>query len=262
MKKYHFVIILFVSISINGYTCTIIPDSFCKTILKKSNELIVSGVIISKDIDGIDLEVIDVFRGEELRSTIRIWDGTDFDCNGNFSMSASNIGQLNDSIVIVLPKIVAAENTWDVIGDYRRPDPYSYTSKLRLENGIAKGLITGDAIAPPEFNTYSINYDRLLEVITSNWNCTDLISSNKELLPIDNIKYNNPVSDELNIELDDSHKIDNISIYTINGRRVNSVKINSQKYVTIDMENEIPGIYIVQLVNTNRQSRYIKILKT
>src|SRR5687767_15182108 len=58
---------------------------------------------------------------------------SDFDCNGIWSMSASDIGGLYDTIVIILPKIIDIENEWDIIGDFRRPNPRSeeHTSELQ-----------------------------------------------------------------------------------------------------------------------------------
>lgn len=97
------------------------------------DNLIVYGLIATQDQDGLDLNIIEVLRGSESKSQIRIWDGTDFECNGIWDMSAGTIGTIGDTIIISLPRITVNENPWDVIGDYRRPDPYRFTSELTVD---------------------------------------------------------------------------------------------------------------------------------
>lgn len=123
--------------------CSWIPVPFCETSNARPSDAVISGRIINVDMDGIDLEVIDVLRGEEDREIIRIWDGTDWDCNGLFSMAAADLGSVDDSIIVVLPLIDTIENTWDVLGDYRRPDYYEHQTELRITNGVVHGAITG-----------------------------------------------------------------------------------------------------------------------
>ena len=90
--------------------CSFDTKSFCKTINIDIENIVVYGTIISKDDDGLDLEVIEVISGEESKSQIRIWDGKDFDCNGIFDMSTNLIGNINDSIIIFLPRILQVDN--------------------------------------------------------------------------------------------------------------------------------------------------------
>lgn len=145
----------------SAIACSWVPSSFCGTSDLRPNDVVLSGKVVGVDMDGIDLEVIDVLRGMESRDTIRIWDGTDFDCNGLFSMAASNLGELNDSILVVLPLITEVENTWDVIGDYRRPDFFGHTTELRITNGVISGYVWGPAMTP----IWQMAYQHLV----SNW---------------------------------------------------------------------------------------------
>ena len=130
------------------FACSWVPYSFCETSNLRPDDVVISGKVVSVDMDGIDLEVIDVLTGSESRDTIRIWDGTDWDCNGLFSMAASDLGGLNDSIIVILPLITAIENSWDVLGDYRRPDYFGYTPELAITNGMVIGYIWGPAMTP------------------------------------------------------------------------------------------------------------------
>lgn len=135
--------------------CSWIPSSFCATNTSRPDDVVVSGRIVQEDADGIDLAVIHVFKGIETRDTIRIWDGTDFDCNGTFSMAASALGAVGDSIIVILPLITTIENTWDVLGDYRRPDYFGHITELRITNGNVLGFIIGSGSASVENAPYS-----------------------------------------------------------------------------------------------------------
>lgn len=260
MKKIYFIFSILLLLSFDVFSCGFTPETFCKSLEIQSENYIISGKIISIDDDGLDLEIIDVLRGEESKSIIRIWDGTDFECNGNWSMDCSTIGEINESVILLLPKITEIENTWDVIGDYRRPNPYSYISQLKLEDGIAEGLIAGDAIAPDEFNTLSIEYDKLKETILTNGDCEDLTSSTKALLIDNDLTYNNPVNTEINLQFDDLI-LTQVNIYTINGTKVESVPFNNRKSVNIPFENRMSGLYILEIFTLNNHPKYIKIIK-
>ncbi len=121
--------------------------SFCRTVenfeSRYNNTTIVTGVVVSADDDGVDFEIIDVLAGVETRSTVRIWDGTDFDCNGLHSMAVSDFLRVGDRIVINMPLIDQIENPWDVIGDYRMPMPWGLNPILRIVDGMVTGLIVG-----------------------------------------------------------------------------------------------------------------------
>lgn len=261
MKKMQFTMFIVLWVSLNCFACTIIPESFCSFVHLDSNRLIVSGKIISIDDDGLDLEVIDVIRGEETKSIIRIWDGTDFECNGTWSMESSTIGEVNDDVIIVLPQITEVQNGWDVIGDYRTPNPYYYRSSLKIENGIVNGFISGSSIAPPEFNLLSIEYDILKEAIISNEDCNDLISSNRELLIMDNITFTNPIANEIVIQSNDLCDITNVDVYSINGVKLRSESIVNEQYINIPFGIEPSGLYILEISTSKGEVEYLKVYK-
>ena len=175
-KKNFLLISLFLSFSFSGIACSFLSTSFCASIYELPSNVIISGKIVAIDDDGISMEVIDVIRGEELRDTIRIWDGTDFYCNGPFSMAASDIGSVSDLLVISIPKITEIENVWDVIGDYRRPSPYGYTVQLRWENDLVKGYLSGNKYEAPESTVYSLAYDLFVESFSDEMVCGDLVN--------------------------------------------------------------------------------------
>lgn len=131
----------------NSYSCSWGQISFCNTVQhfdSLQNITIVSGVVTSADNDGVDFEVKEVLGGVESRTTLRIWDGTDFDCNGLHSMAANDFLKVGDSLVIMLPMIDDIENPWDQIGDYRMPWPWGSSPFLYIRDGNVVGPIVGD----------------------------------------------------------------------------------------------------------------------
>lgn len=143
-----FFFLAFLAFQQNSYCCSWADVPFCQTIQHEdttiANIIIVSGVVSQSDNDGVDFDVREVIGGVESRSTLRIWDGTDFDCNGLHSMAAADFLKVGDSLVIMLPRIDSIENTWDQLGDYRMPFPYGGNPFLKIENGIVKGKIIGN----------------------------------------------------------------------------------------------------------------------
>ena len=140
-----FIILIFFTISAFHYSfaCSCDTQSFCTTAEHKPDDLVTKVAVLGFSDHAIVLLNIDVIRGVELRDTLYVYDGTDFDCNGIFSMAANQIGNIGDTMLIILPKIDSIENALDVIGDYRMPDWFCYTYKLEISENFIKGYING-----------------------------------------------------------------------------------------------------------------------
>ncbi len=248
------------------YACSFTSGSFCECAGLLDDHLIISGTIISVDEDGIDLEVIDVLRGEESNAVIRIWDGTDFYCNGPWSMAASDIGQVGDVKILTLPKIVETENSWDVVGDYRRPNWYEYLTDLRVIDGQVEGLIRGyvgwdqnnelvysqDYIGQLSYETFATSYTELLDCST--------------MVDVENITtkfqttIENPFTSNLNITLDENFE-GTISIFDLNGVAISEKLIRFQNNVEIDLSFVPNGLYFVRFENEDGLVQVEKVVK-
>ncbi len=259
MKTRSLILLLFIYLPIPLIACSFIPETFCKTMAMFEEDHIISGKIISIDEDGLNLEVIDVLRGEESKEIIRIWDGTDFDCNGNWPMDCSSIGEVGESVLIILPKITEIENPWDVIGDYRRPNPYSFMSQLDIIGDDVEGLIAGNAIAPPEFNVLSFDYEDLAEIILSGGDCMDILSTTDPFDHGDPLRYNNPVLDELYLEVSTTN-LHQIVVYSIQGTILKTIPADHQKEIQIPFQDLPSGQYLVEVTRNNQRPEYIKIV--
>lgn len=95
----------------------------------QETDFIFGGEIIQKGAEFVQIRIIDQFRGNESREIITIWSGTDFDCNGPFSMSANDFGNIGDTILTVTRLIEEAQNIWDVECDYYRSHFCFYSSQ-------------------------------------------------------------------------------------------------------------------------------------
>ena len=88
-------------------------------------------------------------------------------------MAADELGELNETLVIILPKIVEKKNDWEVIGDYRRPDFFGFTPNLKVENGIISGLISGHVNYP--YVEEQANYENFKNSWETSQNCSSVV---------------------------------------------------------------------------------------
>lgn len=230
--------------------CSFIPDSFCKTAAEFSDHIIVSGYISSVDEDGINFEIIKIIRGDETRVNIRIWDGTDFDCNGLHSMAASDFGKVNDSLILILPKIDSLENNWDVLGDYRRPNDYTQSPLLTLQNNEVRGFIQGDVFAPPEYNLFTLPYDLFSDSWLEQNDCTGISTTNESINEPDFSIFPNPSADRIFLSSNKNFNAIDVRIFDQQGMEVMTVK-KAQDQTSLLIDSLIPGLYYLRLEDKN-----------
>lgn len=254
MTKYYLIIFVLIIITLKTFACRFEPLPFCGTIEEFPEDIVVSGTITSKNEKSIDLTIIDLFRGEESKEVIRIWDGTDFDCNGIHSMSTKDIGEGGDTIIIMLPKINEIENEWDVLGDYRRPDPYALTPELGVRNGEVTGSVKG-------WKFDKIPYNEFKENFTKSGDCTSI------LLSVDNndsnatIAVTNPFTTNLLIDLDEALNNVSILLYSSNGKLVFKEELHYRTISNIATGMLPTGLYILEIRNENKSFKRKKLIK-
>ncbi len=243
------------------YACTFDRSSFCYELEFSNEDVVLTGEVVAIDSLGIDFKVIEVLRGEETRSIVRIWNGTDFECNGNFSLAASNIGDLQDTVIIILPRITEKENDWEVIDDYRRPDPYHSTPQLKVEKGYVKGFIQGSSIAPIEYATLVLGLEEFREKILENGDCASIVISTKELETKSSLGFSNPFTDQLNIELPARIGEASLRVYAISGELVFREEVRAQNSIAIAAYDWPSGLYVLEWRTKNQLPQIIKVLK-
>lgn len=258
MKKILLLIVFSFLISSELFACNWTSSSFCATSQSSTfqNDLIVYGKIIAIDNDGIDFEIIDVLRGQENKTIIRIWDGVDFDCNGTFSMAASELGTINNHIIIILPKIAEKKSNWEVIGDYRRPDFFQYTPNLRVENGIVYGLISGIETYP--YSEEQATYENFKNSWNTNNSCSSVVLKT-EKHEIEQLKVLSFPNNKFKIVSNNSSKKE-LSIYNIFGLKIESKFIVNNE-IEIDLSEYSVGIYFINFVFENNEIKTIKLIR-
>lgn len=258
--KFYLAIIFQLSLSLNfAFSCSFIPQSFCKTSEVFEESIIVSGVINSVDDDGINFEILQLLRGDETRSNIRIWDGTDFDCNGPFPMNAARLGNLNDTLILILPKIDSIENTWDIINDYRTPNFYLYAPGLKVEKNTVTGFISGDFLAPPEFNLLSFDYPAFINSWFEIGNCSKIVNTKETDTGIGIVVLSpNPANDFIKLESNENLSRFNIKIFNQLGNEVFSMK-NLNDHSEIPIANLPKGVYYLFVEEKNLKISFVKL---
>lgn len=244
--------------------CSWFPWSFCHTCILRPADAVISGVIVDTLPHAIRLQVLDVFRGTEQRDTITIWDGTDFDCNGIFPMDARGLGLngrfgdttlIGDTIVAVMPVIDSLENSWDVAGDYRRPDYFGYEPNLHVKHDTVRGYIAGPRFSA-DYAVWSIAYSAFKAYwLANNGDCSELVGVDT---PQQRLKiYPTVTGDRFIIETDAPCYA--ASIFSASGVRLMRVEHMAEGNA-VDIGSLPAGLYLAEVIAGERLLR-IKVVK-
>jgi hypothetical protein len=216
----------------------------------------VAAEVVLVDEHGIELKIIKVLEGDETRDTIRVWDGKDFDCNGFHSMSASDIGGVNDTVLIMIEKVdsLNKDTVIEQIGDYKRPFPYGEKPSLVVKNGMINGFITG----PPYVDLVrKLSYKKFIDLWEKNIPCNTWY----ELLSIEN------KATETNINFSNGFLyFENVNdplvvyIFSATGAIISSHECTN--CTELKMTPLKPGIYFIHVKSKNGRTTVFKELVT
>jgi len=245
MKRFFSVLLILICIIQVGVSCSFDPSFFCNTVHSTNFDIVISGVITDVDDDGINVDILTLIRGDESSSNIRIWDGTDWDCNGNVSLAAADFGAVGDSLILCLPQIIDQENDWDVIGDYRRPGTTSNTPYLKVTDNVVTGRISG-YYGSSSGNIYNWNYDTFLASYLAESGCSAIVSTEEQLTHLDVSLYPNPVTDHLNVDISTDRQGLHLSLYSIDGRELLSTPMDDGSQ-QLDLSGYSPGLYLLEV---------------
>jgi hypothetical protein len=242
MKK--ILLFAFLAVSVTAIACSGIPKSFCYVKTLRPNDNVIYGVITVSSGHSIQMNVIHVFSGAETRTTITVWDGTDFNCNGNIPMNAAGLGSVGDSIIAILPLISVPQNTWAVAGDYARPYWLFETVSLSVKMDTVWGYITGAAAAPVFKYRYS-DFKNYWE--THNNDCLALTTDIKK---INEDKIRLSISaDQITVN-SISGELVSVKLYSMDGKLISELPPHIKQELIC---SHLPsGVYILQIgTNTN-----------
>ena len=227
-------IILLASISLS-FACSFAPWTFCDW-AQETEYSIIRGKIVQTFNRGLKLKVLSVYRGNETRQEITIWDGTDFNCTGIYSMAASNMGKEGQTVLVQVAKIDSIENRWEIEGDYRNTKFSANRTSLIQEGNHIIGALT-------EFDDdQRTHIDKIAKVLSK---CVGQGINNPPFMPsgINTLRlFPNPASDFLFIANDDAAEAE-VKVFNILGNLV----IDKTIYIAeegIPVQDLPSGIYV------------------
>ena len=122
--KYTFLFgILIFSLSYKVFPCSIDPSKvpYCKT-ANYGSQLLASGKILKKINRGYIVQLHEVYKGEEERCEIKVFEQKDDDCNGLiFDYKLSLLGNVGDVILFRAHLITTTDTDWAEEGEYYSP---------------------------------------------------------------------------------------------------------------------------------------------
>lgn len=245
MKRTLLIILLAMAVQLS-FACSCSPwNAFCATTTKLKNDLILTGKVVYSDTLSIKIHVIEIFKGQEAKDTITIWNGTEFDCNGIFPMKANELGSVSDTIVVILPRITTEtlENAWDVVGDYRRPTPLCFSPLLHIKGDSILGMINNSGVSYPYWSYKKMLYEDFRQLWTDEQiDCAELVDVQEKsaFSKIDLVVMNRLIKISSNTNEDF-----NVRLLDIMGNCYNLG--NFYGATSIEIKNRKPGVYFLQI---------------
>ncbi|MDX2245674.1 MAG: T9SS type A sorting domain-containing protein [Bacteroidia bacterium] len=244
MKKIILFLMVLLAVMPQVFACSIAPYEipFCQMAEWYPETTIARGKILEKIEHGIRLELYEIYRGSETQSEVILWDKENFDCNGTiFDYSTEHIGEVGETILLLMQPITTAESTWEQPGDYRnlysRIDGLGLLAKPMVQNGDKmKGLFAE--------GVDSIDLDELAEKLSD---CaTGILTPPRVVGGIIGLDiYPNPSQNYLFVENEISPESE-IQIFDLSGRLV--MKQDSYAVEAGIRINLLPeGMYIISV---------------
>ncbi|MDF1699002.1 MAG: T9SS type A sorting domain-containing protein [Saprospiraceae bacterium] len=234
--KSKFILLLLLSY-FHGNSCSFHADAFCSTIYSTHPEIIILRGYFSEDFEnGSVFTILEVLRGEEEQTEIKVWDHLPFDCNGIIQRTTDQMGATNQEIVATFTKIDSVGfHDGEELGDYRVPEEIWWQSHaLPIEGNFVSGNIIDDDSGLPQYMLYS----QFIEIVINTNQCN--LTSTSKPQKLDVVIYPSITREYLNVDFTPILNQGKVTIYDFNGQRVMHKKIVSR--IDVGMLKE--GIYV------------------
>ena len=179
MKKLLILLSIFIFQNSSVLACTCAgKTSFCDLNFQYQTDHVFIGKILRDDSLYSEFEIIENLRGVELQDTVLIWDNPApmNSCVGYFEKDSKYLGNVGDSILIILSRIDSID-TWGVLGDYYRPLGVCSSPYLPITNGLIIGNLTETddyTTQPPQaFRTDSVAIQSFSQLYNANGRALD-----------------------------------------------------------------------------------------
>ena len=246
--------LLFLCLYSYAQSCSFDVVPFCKTINERNPENVVLRGYFSEDIsNGLVFTRLETLRGDEDRDQINVWNNIPFDCNGILERNASNMGVINQEIIISLTIIDSLYSEYETLGDYRVPDGLWWeTHNLNVEGDSVTGYYIF-SIYNPTIET--IHYDEFIDKVIDKKECISTSTNNTN---IDDFKvYPTLVNDYINIKFNPEIRQSKLYVLDATGKLVISGQLSSSIY----LGTLAKGMYIVIIETKDNLCYHQKIIK-
>ncbi len=245
----HRLTLLFLVVTTHLFSCSVAVRSFCETV--DTQHVVVKCVIIDSVFHGRRLQILDVIKGNENRDTVTVWNGTDFDCNGPWSLSAEYMGNIGDTLLAALTLLDSVQEPWQIVGDYVRSNNFGYTPELQFSNDTLFGLISGLAFGPSELAVWKLSYNDFINY----WNvhsktCFGLVGLTETGIESFYL-YPNPVTDEIFFSQTPTGTA--YTVYNMSGAKVKTGKVTG---ASLKLNELSAGLYFLDLYNNQLRKRF------
>ncbi|MEM7370904.1 MAG: T9SS type A sorting domain-containing protein [Bacteroidota bacterium] len=267
----HLAILLFLlGLSFPALSCSFHVDDFCTTVSTYPHRPVILGKLISEIDHGVQVQVLQVFRGTVEEQCIIIRDGETFECNGTFSRRAIHLfGEQQDEAVLLLSPIETAVHPWEQVGEYSNRDVPFVTPSLVNDGGLLSGAFTYDQVSGVSVFGFPFTefMDRVQECAPGNWElsypddrtavCKEENSQDPRIFFV--AAYPNPVTHSLTVDVGAEIEGE-VELYDFRARLVYASRSSSWP-VEISVSHLPPGIYILLYKLGDGILRQQKILK-
>lgn len=231
MKKTILLLLINIVWAVTGNACVIFSIPFCQAANQFPDAVIARVKITEKFEKGIRLQILEVYRGEESRPEVIMWDGPLFPCTVYQSHTFGEVGEIK---LALLFRIDQTNTNWQIEGDYRRHSMQLAIPGLTQKGNHLKGKFNDAG------QSSSIDLSELQEKLSA---CVDSGIHPEPLVPgkVRLWLFPQPATDVMYIGNDFGQPVD-IHLYDMAGRWI----YQKNSYLTreeISMENIPAGIY-------------------
>jgi hypothetical protein len=148
-------LMLALGLHLTAAACSIIYLPFCKVGEWNPEHALLRGTVLSHHPDYIELQLEEVWRGEETRPVVRIWNRQSWDCNGlPFDGRADRIGAVGQRVWVFSELVDSVAYGWETPGDYYAG--YDYVTAYYAREDQGQVTVVLDEEFPGEPQTVSL----------------------------------------------------------------------------------------------------------
>ena len=129
-----------------------------------------------------------------------------------------------------------------------------------VDDGKVTGFISGDALAPPEYILWTMDYFDFKNKVVKDGDCSSIILANDDPEAPSFISVNNPFESKLYIQFNEMINSGHLTLYSLSGFAYVNKEINAENLIELDLQDVPAGVYFLE-VYSNERREIIKLIK-